>query len=69
VPLVNIIEHTPRAANVTEALSVVNPEIYALVIEQVMVISDVCSLTIVTTSPLENVLLGIVIEPPDTTTI
>lgn len=67
VPLRNKMLATPLVANDTVALSVSVPAMYASVIVQVMVIAAEWLLAITTTSPSENVELGMVIEPPDPT--
>ena len=63
VPLINKIVATPLVASVIVSLSVFVPAMYAVVIEQVMVILPVVLLKIEITSPAANVLFGIVIDP------
>jgi hypothetical protein len=55
---------TPLVDRVTEAWSVSIPEIYAVVILQVIVMFPVVLLKILTASPSLKVASGIVIEPP-----
>jgi hypothetical protein len=55
---------TPLVARVTEAWSVSVPEIYAVVILQVIVMFPVVLLKILTASPSLKVASGTVIEPP-----
>jgi hypothetical protein len=67
VPEMNNTVATPRVARVTVALSVFVPAMYAVVIEQVIVMSPDVLLKIETASPSANVASGIVIEPPEPT--
>jgi hypothetical protein len=60
-------EATPLEARVMVALSVSVPEMYAVVMVQVIVIPDAVLLYSVTTSPLENTELGISMDPPEPT--
>ena len=69
VPLINRTLQIPLVASVIEDSSVLVPPMYAVVIEQVNVIFPVVLLKIKTTSPVENVELGMVIEPLDPTSI
>jgi hypothetical protein len=63
VPLINNTVATPLVANVIVALSVFVPAMYAVVIEQVIVILPDVLLNIETISPAANVASGIVIDP------
>jgi hypothetical protein len=67
VPLINRMVATPLVAKVTDDLSESVPAIYAVVIEQVIVMSPDVLLKILIALPSENVALGIVIDPPEPT--
>jgi hypothetical protein len=60
----NNIVATPRVAKVTDALSVSVPEIYAVVMEHVIVMPAVVLLKTVIASPVANIAFGITILPP-----
>jgi hypothetical protein len=57
----------PLDAKVTVDTFVSVPAIYDILVEQVIVIALDVSLYIVIASPADQIILGIVIEPPDTT--
>jgi hypothetical protein len=67
VLLINKIVAIPRVAKVIVALSESVPEIYAVVIVQVIVILPDVLLKIVIASPSAKVESGIVIDPPEPT--
>lgn len=65
VALKNRTVATPRVTRDTEETVVLDPAIYVVVVEQVIVTLPDVLLTSTTTFPAENTLLGIVTDPPD----
>jgi hypothetical protein len=64
VPLMNKTFATPRVASVTEDTSELAPAMYAVVIEQVIVMLPDVLLKMLTASPSEKVASGTVTLPP-----